>query len=140
MTVQAILKALRREYWALKMAFAATATTIPVTTKTLSFTTSENLCRYVASGSYDYYAEEMERVEVTLDTSSGANTFAKLELSGNATDAYPRVRRIPYSGGARWIVTNTPRTSGGDWEATSYVFTVQTMVDGTLTAKMIWED
>lgn len=139
MTVQAILKALRREYWALKTAFSAPAINIPVITKTLNFTTSKNLCHYVAPGYYDYYTEEIERVEVTLTTTSGANTFAKLELSGNATEAYPKIRRVPYSGGARWIVTNVPRRSDGNWQATSYTFTVQTMVDGTLTAKMIWE-
>lgn len=139
MIVQAILKTLRREYWALKTAFAATATNIPLTTKTIDFSTNQNRCHYVTS-SYDFYGDEVERVVVTLTTKTGANTFAKLEISGNAADAYPTVRRVPFQGGARWVVSNGPRYDGGNWAPTNYTFTVHTMLDGELSAKMAWEN
>ena len=136
-TTQILLKKLRNEYWALKMAFEAAATNVKLTTKTLTYTTSKNACHWSDSGfNFDY--EDNERVVVTLATSSGANTLAKLEISGNYTEL-PIVRRVPYSGGARWIVSNAYRISGGAWAATTYNFTVQTLVNGTLSAKMIWE-
>lgn len=135
-TTQILLKQLRREYWALKMAFAATATSIKLTTKTLQFSTSKNACRQSGGGiAFDY--EDNERVLLTLDTPSGANTLAKLEISGNYTEL-PIVRRVPYAGGAAWVVSNAPRYASGSWAATTYNFTVQTLVNGTLSAKMIW--
>ena len=136
-TTQILLKQLRREYWALKMAYEATATNIKLTTKTLQFSTSKNACHQSGGGiSFDY--ADNERVLLTLDTPSGANTIAKLEISGNYTDL-PIVRRVPYAGGACWVVSNAPLTSGGAWQSTTYNFTVQTLVNGTLSAKMIWE-
>lgn len=136
-TTQKILSKLRREYWALKMAFEANATTVRLTTKTLTFTTSKNACHYASSGTnFDY--EDNERVVLTLDTPSGANTIAKLEITGDYTEL-PIVRRIPYSGGARWIISNAPRMVGGAWATTQYEFTVQTLINGTLSAKMIWD-
>lgn len=137
MTVSQILKRLRREYWALKTAYAATATTIRLTTKTLTFSTSKNQC-HAHSDNYDYDYDGDERIILTLDTASGANTLANLEMSSNA-DGPAKVRRVPYAGGARWIITNIAKQSGGSCAATTYQFTVQTLVDGTLSAKMEWQ-
>lgn len=135
-STQQILSRLRREHKALKMAFEATATKVTLITKTLSFSTSKNACRQTSGGiGFDY--EDNERVVLTLDTPSGANTIAKLEIDGNYTEL-PIVRRMPYSGGARWVISNAPRYSGGAWASTTYNFTVQTLINGTLSAKMIW--
>lgn len=135
-TTQILLKKLRREYWALKMAFEATATNVRLTTKTLTFSTSKNACHWSGNGQNFDYADN-ERVVLMLDTASGVNTVAKLEISGNYTDL-PIVRRMPYPGGAAWVISNAPRMVGGAWAATTYNFTVQTLVKGTLSAKMIW--
>lgn len=137
MTVSQIIANLRREYHALKQAFQASTTKINLMTKTLQFSTSKNTCNYSGGGiSFNY--EDNERVIVTLTTASGVNTLANLEISGNY-DQPPVVRRVPYSGGARWVVSNAPRQSGGNWAPTTYNFTVQTLINGTLTAKMIWD-
>lgn len=137
MTVSEIVRNLKRELAALKQTFRKSATSIPLYTKTLSYATSKNACRQVYSGTgFDY--EDNERVVVTLNTSEGANTLAKLEIDGDY-DIPPIIRRVPYSGGARWVVANAPRYSSGGWAPTHYNFTVQTLVNGTLAAKMIWE-
>lgn len=137
-TLSNIIHELRREYQEQKVAFERSATQFNLFTKTLNFATSANICRYSEGGiSFDY--EDNERVVVTLSTSSGANTLAKLEISGDFSTP-PIVRRVPYSGGARWIVSNTPRDLRGSWAATNYTFVVQTLVNGTLSARMIWEN
>ena len=136
-TVSEIMKNLRQEYHALKVSFAASANDIPLVAKTMDFTTKKNACRYSSGGvSFDY--EDNERVVVTLDTATGSNTLATLEISGNF-EIPPVVRRVPYSGGARWVVMTAPRYAGGSWAATTYHFQVLTLVNGTLNAKMIWE-
>lgn len=136
-TISEIIKNLRQEYHALKVSFAASANNIPLVAKTLNFATSKNACRY-SSGGIAFNYEDNERVVVTLDTSTGSNTLANLEISGDFTTP-PVVRRVPYSGGARWIVMTAPKYSGGNWTATNYHFQVLTLVNGTLSAKMIWE-
>lgn len=136
MTVSQIIANLRREYHALKQAFQASATKINLVTKTIQFSTSRNACNYNGDG-INFNYDDNERVVVTLQTTSGANTLANLEISDNYGP--PIVRRVPYSGGARWIVTNAPRQSGGNWAPTTYNFTVQTLINGTLSAKMIWD-
>mgnify|MGYP006908799114 CR=1 FL=1 len=132
-----IIEDLKREVRALKVAFQQSATKINLYTKTLNFSTSENLCTQTQDG-YSFSYADQERVVVTLSTSSGTNTLAQLEVSGNYNQA-PIVRRIPYSGGARWIVSNAPKLSGLNWSSTTYNFAVQTLVNGTISAKMIWE-
>lgn len=137
MTISQIVSNLRREFHALKQAYQATATKVNLITKTASFSTKRNACNYSGEGiSFGY--EDNERVVVTLETASGANTLANLEISGNYAQP-PVFRRVPYAGGARWIVSNAPRQSGGSWASTTYQFNVQTLVSGTLSAKMMWE-
>lgn len=132
MNLEKRIKDLRRELHALKAAFMASGTQINLFTKTLAYNTKENL---VTEGGFTY--DDQERVVVTFDTTEGVNTLAKLEISGNY-DMVPVVRRVPYNGGAKWVVSSTPRYSGG-WQATSYNFVVQSLVNGTVSAKMIWE-
>lgn len=128
------LRNLQKEARALKATFEQAAGKLPLITKTLSFSTSRNA---VTENGFTY--DDLERAVVTLATASGANTLAKLEVSGNY-DTLPVVRRIPFSGGARWIVTTNARIdSSYNWTPTTYQFAVQTLANGTLTAKMIWE-
>lgn len=133
---QKILKQLRQEYHAQKVAFEQAGANINLFTKSVNFSTQQNLVSQTQSGSTFSYPGE-ERVVVTLTTNSGSNTLAKLEVSGNY-DTVPIVRRVPFSGGAKWVVTSSPRLVGGNWASTTYTFVVQTLVNGTLSAKMIW--
>lgn len=136
-TVAEILKQLRQEYHALKVSFTSSANNIPLLVRELDFATKKNACRYSSGGiAFDY--EDNERVVVTLDTTTGSNTLANLEISGDFTIP-PVVRRVPYSGGARWVVMTAPQYENGSWKATNYHFQVLTLVKGTLTARMIWE-
>lgn len=133
---QKILKELRQEYKNQKVAFEQAGTNLNLFAKTLSFSTSKNTVTQTVSGSSFSY-EDLERVIVTLDTASGSNTLAKLEISGDY-DTVPIVRRVPYSGGARWVITTSPKLAGGNWSSTNYNFVAQTLVNGTLSARMIW--
>ena len=128
------IKQLRNEYEAQKAAYEQSATKLTVATKNLTFSTSKNLLRY-ANGGINYEYEDQERVQVTPITNSAA-TLAKLEISGNYATP-PIVRRAPFSGGARWIVSSAPRFGSGGWEPTTYNFTVQTLVNGSLSAEMV---
>lgn len=133
MTVEQQIRNLDREMRALKAAYQTAGSRLNLITKTLSYSTQENR---VNEGGFIY--DDLERVVVTLETDRAIPTIAKLELSGNF-DTLPTVRRVPYATGARWVVTTNARTVGGSWAATTYNFTVQTLVNGTLSAKMIWE-
>lgn len=133
MTTEQRIRALRIEANALKQAFMASATQINLITKNLAYSTKKNL---INQGGFTY--EDQERVVVTYASTEGVNTLAKLEITGDY-DTVPIVRRVPYSGGARWVVSNAPKMGIGGWQATNYTFTVQAVVNGTITAKMIWE-
>lgn len=127
------LRELRQEAQALKLAFAQAATKLSLFSKEFTFSTSENI---QTTGGITVSGQE--RVVVTLTTRVGANTIAKLEVSGDYATV-PIVRRVPFSGGARWVVTAPPKLSGGNWQATNYRFVVQSLVNGTLSARMIWQ-
>lgn len=134
LTTSKLIKDLRQEYHAQKAAFERSASNISLYTKSINFATSRNEWTFYDQGG-TFTSNEPERVVVTLATNTGSNTLAKLEI---ATDGdTPIVRRVPFSGGAKWIVTAPAKT--GTWAATNYQFVVQTLVNGTLTAKMIWE-
>ncbi len=78
---------------------------------------------------------ERERVLVTFNSLSGANTNAKLELTTSASD-FPIVRRRVFDGGAQWVVSSLPTyDSGGRRVPTHYEFTVQSFVDGVVTVE-----
>jgi hypothetical protein len=115
---------------ALKQAFERSAYSMQVITKTLNFSTTQNAV--TVSGSFgSFTSSDPERLIVTYDTFSGANTAAKLELSTNYLFSYPKVRRIPYLGGARWIVTLNSNVDSS-WHSTACVLTVQSLVDGAI--------
>ncbi len=136
------LQTIKRELQAQKIAFMRESSQLRLHTKTLAFSTKKNACRWedtvYPDMSYDY--EDAERVVVTLDTDSGVNTLATLELEGDY-DEMPVIRRVPYLGGARWTVTTSPSYDWSDhtWRPTNYKFTVHSLVEGALSAEMIWE-
>lgn len=136
--VEKQLNALETEARALKIAYEQVATSMPVFTTRLDFTPTKNelIARY---GSTSRTENDIERVVLTLDTERGTNTLATLELETNA-DAAPNIRRVPYKGGARWVITNQPRVQSGSWWSgnwlpTTYRFQVQSLVKGSLRAE-----
>lgn len=157
------VKKLEQEIKALKTSFEQSASMLDVYTEEINFETSINVTNFSNSGSYDplNWSTLMamrqlpngtrfstETIKVTFRCDAGINTFASLEINnitGGAKTAFTTVRRIPYSGGARWLVTVTPNvTPSGttgyyNWEPTQFKFAVQSAAKGTLEAKMIWQ-
>lgn len=136
-TEKQLLK-LEEEVKALKNAFQQTALQLPVFTYTLDFTTTVNNVTVKQSGYDPLTFEGASRVVVTFTSSFGANALATLEIDyddGGYGMSSLKCRRVPYSGGARWIVYNDA-TGGGTID---YKFVVHSAVQGTLGAKMIWQ-
>lgn len=132
MSVENWLAKLETEAAAMKQGYQRPANTIPVLQNSLTHSTVKNtLIFYSPSG--DNVFNSPERIIVTFATTSGTKTLATLELTSNSSFK-PKVRRIPYTGGARWIVTAPAKGQGTSWEATEYNFTVESMIDGTLSA------
>lgn len=137
--VEKQIRDLNNEADALKVAFEMSAMTIPVKTKELTFNTSKNSVTISMPGQQTVTYADYERTILTFTTDLGQNTIAQLELSTNSPNP-PIVRRLAYSGGARWMIMNEPRfDGGGNWVSTKHEFTVQTAIDGTLSAKMVWQ-
>lgn len=126
------LAKLEAENKALKQVFDRAATSMTVYTKSVSITTTKNSITITTPGSPPSTLEDQERLIVTFNTLTGANTIAKLEISCSST--YIPIKRLrPYSGGAQWMVTNSPNRDGSfNWISTTYTFTVQSFLDGTL--------
>ena len=158
------IKQLEQEIKALKTSFEQSASMLTVYTEEISFQTSMNVTNFTNSGSYnplewqtlvamnrtsDGTRFSIETVQVTFRCEAGINTFASLEIDKlNGEEAGLRTisqRRIPYSGGARWLVTVAPNatligtTGYYSWNPTQLKFAVQSAVKGTLEAKMIWQ-
>ena len=138
--MEAELKRLENEIEAQKAAYEKMAVQMPIFTKSINFTTSANPMNIRYPDNTNYSFDGNERVVVTFTTSRGSNTLATLELTSDAIKADLKVKRVPYSGGARWVVYDIPNYDGGGNRIdTHYTFTVQSAVDGTLGAKMIWQ-
>lgn len=138
-SVEKMIRDNNAEADALKVAFEMSAMTIPVKTKELTFNTSKNEVSISMPGQPTYTYADYERTILTFTTDYGQNTIAQLELTTNG-DQPPVVRRMAYSGGARWMIMGKPRfDGGGNWQATTFNFTVQTAIEGTLSAKMVWQ-
>lgn len=130
---------LEEEIKAQKAAYEKMALQMPTFTTSVDFTTLANPMS-IDQGSGAYNFDGNERVVVTFTTSRGSNTLAVLEMISDGLKADLKVKRIPYTGGARWIVYDLPNfDSGGNRIDTHYTFTVQSAVEGTLGAKMIWQ-
>lgn len=163
MSVETQIEELKNEMAALKTSFNQVSMSLDVYTTSLEFSTSPNQIQWNSNnldqtkpcylfsldgtsdlqGNHNSYGRE--RVEVTFDCDAGINTFASLEIDLiDANDWAVWVKRVPYSGGARWIVllTDNAVLSGGvwqSWKANVVKFTVQSAAPGTLGAKMIWQ-
>lgn len=138
-SVEKMIRDNNAEADALKVAFEMSAMNIPVKTKELTFNTSKNEVSISMSGQPTYTYADYERTILTFNTDYGQNTLAQLELTTNG-EYPPVVRRLAYSGGARWMIMGAPRfDGGGDWVATTFNFTVHSAIEGTLSAKMVWQ-
>lgn len=138
MNTEKIIKSIEDELDALKTSFEQSATTMPIFTKSVDLVTERNKLdyKYTYMGQeFEYDMNAAERVLVTFTTSRGSNTIAALEITVDNAKASPEVRRVDYSGGARWEVIGQPNMNYPNWNPTEYTFTVHSMVDGTLTAE-----
>ena len=79
---------LEAESNALNVAFERDARRMPIFTKTANF----------RPGSGNFF--------VTYNTTSGADTIAKIELFNSSESMFVRPRRVRFNGGARWLVLN----------------------------------
>ena len=163
MRVEKQISQLEEEIQAIKSSFELQAASAQVETKTITFSTSANIIRWSNSSPYNPLQWETlvslpkaqngdcygnEEILVTFNCASGSNTIASLEIkeiSVNAGVVFLSARRIPYSGGARWIINLPPNTTlDGDtgyhiWSPSTIQIAVQSMIEGTLEAKMIWQ-
>lgn len=135
MSIEKQIADLWNESNALSVAYAQAAVKLPViTSNAVNHATTANTITIVPTGGSAINQSDPERVIVTFNTTSGANTTAKLEMTTDNT-SLPIVRRLPYSGGAQWSVTALPKLDGtGTRVTTNYVFTVQSLIAGTLSS------
>lgn len=128
------IQKLENESKALKASFERSANSIPIITKTASFTTSANDITTNYPGFPGYPQPGPERVIVTFDTVTGTETLAVLEMTHDYTDGFqPVVRMVPYSNGAKWIVTNDADYLGdGATKRVAYNFVVLSLIDGAV--------
>ena len=132
------LEALESELKALKTTFNRASSSLQIYVNLLHFETTTDEVVITGPDAATYYGAE--RVELTLDAIGGVNALAVVEMTGNYNSGViyrpPIVRRVPYNGGAKWIIESWPF---GDGTPIKYDFTVVSNVDGNLTAKMIWQ-
>lgn len=162
MRVDSQLQKIEQEIESIRTAFSQNASSMTIYTSTLDFTTSRNTTNWSNSSAYSPLEWEplismyrtsggdrfdTETIEVTFACTAGINTFANLEIDFTSIASGLAVvssRRVPYSGGARWIVTVRPNSttdgSGYDvWVPSRLRLAVQSAVQGNLTARMIWQ-
>ena len=135
MSTEKVLADLENEVKALKTAYEQTALQLPVFTYSIDFRTTLNKMKVTYPGGTPVEFDGIGRVEITFTSSRGANALAFLEVKNNdaGTETVAiKYRRVPYSGGAKWILF-------GINTETVYTIQVQTAMQGTLGAKMIWQ-
>lgn len=141
-SIQKQLAKAEDEIKALKAIFDKNATSLPIFTKTINFSTQENRCEMILPGTSPYQFSGGERVIVEFITTNGINTIADLEYTWSRDDlALPKCRRVPFNGGVAWEINGDADIDlqTGNWKATTYNFTVNSVVDGNLRARMIWQ-
>lgn len=129
---------LETEIKAIKVGFERTALTMPIFTKSTSITTTQNKLEYDytwGGQQFKYGQFGVERLMVTFVSSRGSNTIASLEVKANNIEASPRIQRINYNGGARWVIVGQPNVVYPNWYSTTYDIVVHSMVDGALTVE-----
>lgn len=135
MKLEQTLDSVELEIKALKNAFEQTAFQLPVFTYSLDFTTTPNNVTLTQAGYPAVTYQGSGRTVVTFDSGAGVNALAFLEIEvddGGYGISNIKFRRVPYSGGARWIIYD----DGGQID---YKFVVHSAVPGNLGAKMIWQ-
>lgn len=137
-SVENKLLLLENEGNALDVAYERQGSTIPVySSNKVIHSTAENKITMTYTKYPTATIDDPERMVVTYDTETGVNTLAALEIdveNPSSTGTWPIWRRIPYSGGAQWIV-EIPVQYDANYAriATVLDFVVQAMVPGTLT-------
>lgn len=122
-TIESQLTTLENEAKALKATYAQSAVKLSVHQFSTSCATANN------NG-------DDEGVIVIFNTVNNANTLATLSVTTDS-DYLPRIRRANYSGGAKWVVSITPKNGyySENWQATNLNFTVYSLIDGYLSAE-----
>lgn len=161
MSVEKDIEKMEQEIKALKASFEQSASMMKIYSTQITFSTSMNSVTY-SNPSYNPLQWEslvsmpridanthcgVETIVVTFTCSGGINTFATLEIEELVATSGLGVittTRVPYNGGARWLVTAQPNVtlqpSGWyTWQPTKLRFVVKSAVEGQLGAKMIWE-
>lgn len=133
------IEKLEKEIAAQKTVFEKMALQMPIFTTSTEFTTLANPMTIDYGTGSPYTFDGNERVLVTFATSRGSNTLATLEMTSDGLMTSLKVKRIPYTGGARWVVYDMPNYVDGNRVDTHYTFTVQSAVEGIVGAKMIWQ-
>lgn len=165
MRVESEITEIEEEMKAIKASFQQVASSMTVYTSSMDFTTSPNTITWnghgnwealkypwldsldglVSDGAGNNTGHGRERIEITFICSAGVNTFASLEI--DLVDTISNAvwfKRIPYSGGARWVVllrANGVYNGQGVWQSwkpNKLRFAVQSAMPGTIGAKMIW--
>lgn len=168
MRVENQIVKLEREIEAIKSSFEQSAATMNVYTSEIYFETSPNHITWNDNGHWEpiryawldslagitqdsqgnYSGYGRERFVITFDCDGGSNTFASLELTPVGVSQIPIVwsKKVPYSGGARWVVlvwdNGTYSTDGSytyTWRPNRFNIAVQSAMPGRLGAKMIWQ-
>lgn len=165
MSVEQEITKLEQELKAIKTSFEQSAAMMKVNKVQMRFSTSANFIQWNPHGNWEPFKYEPldslaastsdssgnhtgygnERVVITFNSEKGQNTFASLEL--NLIDAKGWAvwqKRVPYSGGARWIINLLPNVYQDEqyewhWEPNVLDIAVESSFPGTLGAKMIWE-
>lgn len=160
MTVESQVEHLTREINALKTTFEQSAAMMQTFTAETTFTTSMNSISF-SNPSYDPMQWQplvslpdisdtvscgLEPIIVTFSCDKGFNVFATLEIDRPAHTPLDLIAtyRLPYSGGARWMVTVNPKVTFQPsgyytWEPTTLRFVVKAAAEGQVEAKMIWQ-
>lgn len=160
MSVESQIEKMTNEIYSLKATFEQSAAMMKMTTTEITFSTSMNSISF-SNPSYDPLKWQslislpkinsttacgLEPIIVTFDCDSGINTFATLEIEREAHTPLDLIstKRLPYSGGAQWMVTVNPKVTAlpsgyYSWTSTTLKFVVKSAAEGQLGAKMIWE-
>lgn len=169
MKLEGQIEKLEQEIKDIKAAFMVSANHMDIKTIRTSITTEVNLCSFSNSGSWDtdkwmriitsyqYQAQSQpmvpayceEIVEVTFRSANGSNVILNLEVQGAQNTIF--TQRVPFNGGAQWILRLGPNVTPVynpdypfvidyyTWQPTVLTLAVQSGVPGTLEARMKWD-
>ena len=161
MSVENQVERLEQESEALKVSYEQSASELSLYTYETVFSTTMNGITCTLPSSYDPEVWWLppakldsdtrigdELVEVTFDSDEGINPFAMLEMedaSANERNDFITTTRVPYNGGARWIVELSPSiepvgsTGYYSWKPNVIRFVVKSFARGRIGVKMAWD-